>query len=347
MFIRKRLLIVDDSRFMRKAIADFFASDDKIEIIGEAKDGADAIEAVAKLKPDVVTLDVNMPVMDGLTALKHLMIRSPLPIVMLSTLMQEGAQATFDALRYGALDFILKPSQLKGDLTQQRQEVCHKVRLAAHVEVSALRYIRAAQKDKSNNHLPCNRIVSFGAAEGGYSVLLKIIPHLAAGASQTAYVVVLYAEPAHVDMFVKYLDQFSSVQVRRARDGEALQSGICYLTSGAEYTTFRYENDDLMLHITEAPFPWRRGSINRLFFSSAEVLGSNGVGVLLTGAGDDGAEGLSEIIDANGLALVQDPKTCLDKDMVLNALQHCDPEYCTIATDVAISEVINSSLNQT
>jgi len=340
MIKRKRLLIVDDSRFMRQAIADFFAPDEAIEVIGEAKNGVEAIDAVANLEPDVVTLDVNMPVMDGLTALKHLMIRSPLPVVMLSTLMQEGAQATFDALRYGALDFILKPSQLKGDLDQQRQEICRKVRLAAHVEVSAMRYIRAEQQTKPTTMEPCRRVITLGTAEGGYSVLLKIIPHLSI--NSTAYLIVLYANPTHVDTFVKYLDQFSALQIRRAKDGEKLYGGVCYISAGTEYVTFRYENNELVLHVTDAPFPWRRGSINRLFFSSAEILGPNGVSVLLSGSSDDGAEGLSEVVDAHGLALLQDPKTCLDKEMVLNALQLCEPsEECRIISDGNMSDVLN------
>lgn len=340
MINRKRLLIVDDSRFMRQAIADFFALDDSIDVIGEAKNGVEAIEAVSNLEPDVVTLDVNMPVMDGLTALKHLMIRSPVPVVMLSTLMQEGAAATFDALRYGALDFILKPSQLKGDLEQQRQMICRKVRLAANVEVSAMRYIRAEQQTKPLHLEPCSRVVTLGTAEGGYSVLLKIIPHLAI--NNTAYLVVLYADPVHVDTFTKYLDQFSALQVRRAKDGEKLYGGVCYLIAGTEYVTFRYEHDELILHVTDAPFPWRRGSINRLFFSSAETLGPNGVGVLLSGSSDDGAEGLSEVMDAKGIAMLQDPKTCLDKEMVLNALQLCETSNeCRIVPDGTISDVLN------
>lgn len=341
---RKRLLIVDDSKFMRQAIAEFFVADATVKVIGEAKNGVEAIDAVASLEPDVVTLDVNMPVMDGLTALKHLMIRSPRPIVMLSTLMQEGAQATFDALRYGALDFILKPSQLKGDLEQQRQEICRKVGLAAHVEVSVMRYIRAAQQDKSKITEPCQRVVIFGAAEGGYSALLKIIPHLSIETVPTAYLIVLYADSAHVDAFVKYLDQFSAVQVRRAKNGEYLYGGVCYLSSGTEYVTLHQIDNDLMLHITAAPFLWRRGSINRLFFSAAEVLGSTGISVLLTGMGEDGAEGLSEVIDANGIALLQDPKTCLDKEMVLNAMQLCEPNTCKLVADGAISDVLHEIL---
>jgi two-component system chemotaxis response regulator CheB len=322
---RKKLLIVDDSRFMRKAIADLFAGDEAIDIAGEAGNGTEALEALDTIQPDVVTLDVNMPVMDGLTTLKHLMIRSPCPTVMLSTLMQEGAQATFDALRYGALDFVLKPSKIEAreEWENRRRELCHKVRLAAEVEMSALRYIRAIKQEKPLTSEPCRRVVILGAAEGGYSALLRIIPHLSVEIPQVAYVVVLYASSAHVDAFTDYLERFSALRVRRAWDGELMQSGVCYLTSGSEYVTFRWEGDELALHVTEAPFLWRRGSINRLFFSCAELLGPQGIAVLLSGAGEDGAEGLVEVMEAGGMALFQDPRTCLDKEMVLNALQMC------------------------
>ncbi len=341
---KKRLLIVDDSRFMRQAIADFFSQDATIDVIGEAKNGVEAIEAVANLEPDVVTLDVNMPVMDGLTALKHLMIRSPLPTIMLSTLMKEGAQATFDALRYGALDFILKPSQLKGNLDQQRQEICRKVRLASHVEVSAMRYIRAVPQDKPLTNDPCRRVVILGAAEGGYSVLLKIIPHLILETPRTAYVIILYADPMYTDAFAKYLDQYSAVRVTRVKDGELLKSGVCYLGSGSEYVTFLPNRDDLTLHITEAPFPWRRGSINRLLFSASEILGSQGMAVLLSGAGEDGAEGASELMNSGGIILVQEPKTCLDKEMALNTIDLCE-FGCQTVPDGSLGNTINDLLN--
>ena len=110
-----RLLVVDDSKIMRRLIAGLFEADDKIQVVGEATDGIEALASVSRLDPDVVTLDINMPGMDGLTTLKHLMIRNPKPTVMLSTLTQEGAKTTFDALRYGAVDFIAKPTRLDGD----------------------------------------------------------------------------------------------------------------------------------------------------------------------------------------------------------------------------------------
>ena len=343
MSARSRLLIVDDSRFMRQAIRKLFAADETIEIVGEAANGAEALEAAERLDPHVVTLDINMPVMDGLTALKHLMIRSPRPTVMLSTLTKEGAGITFDALRYGALDFVTKPSNLPDeDLEGQRRAICHKVRLAAAVKVSALQYIRAAKRDKEISRLPPRRVVLFGAAEGGYSALLRILPQLRADQdSTTAYLITLYAEPEHVQAFAHYLDRYSAVRVEYAQDGQRVESGICYISSGDEYVTFvPGEGDSLQLHVTPAPFPWRRGSINRLLFSAAEILGTRSVAVLLTGSGDDGAEGLMEVSYSGGITLVQDPRTCFDKEMVEHALQLGDSS-CLLIPDATMGEMIN------
>ncbi len=138
------LLIVDDSKMMRKAIADIFAADDRIQVAGEAADGEAALEIIPQIDPDVVTLDVNMPVMDGLTTLKHMMIETPKPTVMLSTLTLEGASVTFDALKYGAVDFVPKPSRLDDStLAGQEETVVRKVALAAQVEIKAVHYFRA------------------------------------------------------------------------------------------------------------------------------------------------------------------------------------------------------------
>ena len=343
MSARSRLLIVDDSPFMRRAIANLFSEDPAVEIVGEAANGLEALDAVEQLNPHVLTLDVNMPIMDGLTALKHLMIRSPRPTLMVSTLTKEGSAITFDALRYGAVDFVTKPSNLPGeDLERQRQDLCHKVHLAAAMKVSAIQYIRAQPKQKEIHRETPQQVVLLGAAEGGYHALLRILPQLRVdAASQTAYFAMLYAEPEHVRAFARYLDRYSAVQVVEAQDGQSVESGVCYLSSGEHYVTFLPESSgDLRLHVTNAPFPWRRGSIDRLLFSAAEVLGSRAIALLLTGSGEDGAEGLVEIAYAGGMVLLQDPETCLDKEMVQHALTLGEPDWLLVPS-ADLGETIN------
>lgn len=344
-----KLLIVDDSKMMRKAVANIFASDDRIQVAGEAANGGEALEIIPQINPDVVTLDVNMPVMDGLTTLKHMMIETPTPAVMLSTLTLEGASVTFDALKYGAVDFVPKPSKLDDTkLEGQEQMVARKVALAAEVEVEAVQYIRALPNTElpgPNGQAPCNNIVVMGAAEGGYGTLLKIVPHLRPDLP-AAYLIMLYAASPHVDAFAHYLGRHGSVRVKRAADGLPLKGGVCYLAAGEEYVTVRLRGNGLSLGINPAPFTsisQRQGSINMLMFSAAEAMGDRATGVILSGAGDDGAEGLAEIIRSGGTAVVQDPKTCLYKEMAKSALDRCEPDH--VITDLKIASAVRSLLS--
>lgn len=335
-----KLLVVDDSKIMRRFITDFLATDDQIQVVGEAVDGLEALSLASRLAPDVITLDVNMPGMDGLTTLKHLMIRSPKPIVMLSTLTREGSKTTFDALRYGAVDFIAKPAQSEnGALEAQAQDLIAKVKLAAAVALDSVQYIRITARDKtlaSAHQNACERVVVMGAAEGGYGALLKIIPHLQP-ATSAAYLVVLYADPPHIDAFVRYLNEYSALPVQRAVDGAVIESGVCYIGAGDEYITLADHADRLALHIHRAPFASRRGSIDRLMFSVAETLNQQAAGVILSGAGEDGSEGLEEIHRVAGLAIIQDPQSCLHKEMTLAALARIHPDAMLSDAKIAIA----------
>ncbi|MDS4027533.1 MAG: chemotaxis protein CheB [Candidatus Contendobacter sp.] len=336
-----KLLVVDDSKIMRRLITGLFDSDDKIHVVGEATDGIEALACVSRLAPDVITLDINMPGMDGLTTLKHLMIRNPRPTVMLSTLTREGEKTTFDALRYGAVDFITKPTQLDGgELEAQAQDIIAKVNLAAAVALESVCYIRAMPRDKAALTTPrrCDRVVALGAAEGGYGALLKIIPQLRPDLP-TAYLVVLYAAPPHVEAFARYLNDYSGVKVKRAVDGELVEGGVCYLGAGVEYLTVAARDGRLVLQVHRAPFASRRGSIDRLLFSVAEAMKGRAAGVILSGSGEDGSEGLEEIHRMNGIAIVQSPQSCLHKDMAQAALTRCQPDF--VLSDVKIATVVN------
>ncbi len=320
---RKKLFIIDDSKMMRKIIADIFADDELIEVIGEARDGEEALQILPQVNADVVTLDVQMPVMDGLTTLKHMMIQTPVPTVMLSAFTQEGAAITFDALKYGAVDFVSKPSNVDAaDLREQAREVTKKVHLAAGVEIEAARYIRVVRKTgekKQAARVDCRTIVAIGVAEGGYGTLLKIIPHLSPDLS-AAYLVVFYASPRYVDAFVSYLSDHSTIEVKRAVNNDPIEGGVCYIASGEEYLTVQQENGHNVLHVCPAPFSTQKGSINMLMFSVAEIMKDSSLGIILTGLGHDGVEGLAEIIRVGGTALVQNPKGCLYRTMPEAAL---------------------------
>ncbi len=321
-----RLFIIDDSRMMRKVIANVFADDESIEIVGEASNGKEALQILPQLNPDVVTLDVEMPVMDGITTLKHMMIQVPTPTVMVSAHTREGSVTTYDALKYGAVDFVAKPSNVGGlDLKEQAREISRKVHLAAEVELDAVKYIRAVQKKnnvKQSVRSNCETLVTIGAAEGGYGTLLKIIPQLPSDLP-AAYLVMLHASPQHVDSFVDYLGTYCAVAVERATNNGPIEGGVCYLASGEEYLTVHESENGLVQHLSPAPFVSQRGAINMLMFSVAEAMRDHTLGIVLSGLGRDGGEGLEEIVRVGGSAIIQDPVSCLYKEMGQVALKGC------------------------
>lgn len=319
-----RVLVVDDSRIIRRIIREILGADPDLQIVGEAENGAEALELIPRLKPDVITLDINMPVMDGLTTLKHIMIKYPRPTLMFSTLTRDGANETFDALRYGAVDFLLKPSNTSvNEVEAQKKEIIEKIKMAADVAMESLRFVRrpmAVTEARTSPPSHMQALIGIGAAEGGYAALLKLIPWLEANLP-AAVISMLYAAPQRVDSFVSYLSRHSALAVKRAKTGEMIKSGVCYLASGDEYITFSTDTEGHRMEVHTAPFPERQGSINRLFFSIAEILQDRSAGVILTGRGQDGAEGLGEIKRAGGLSLVQDPQYSLWSEMPRAAIE--------------------------
>ena len=340
-----RVIIVDDSKLIRRAVRKLLESEPDISVVGEAENGAQALDLVSKLKPDVITLDVNMPVMDGLSTIKHLMIKSPLPTLMLSTLTDGGAKVTFDALRYGATDFMLKPCRLETkSVDEQQNEIVQRVKNASNVNMGSIRYVKIPKHDKSRaspSPQPCKFVVGIGASEGGYRPLLNMIPALDPG-KPVAYIVVFYTGSRHLDAFKNYLSDCSGVRVVRAKNGMPLNGGTCYLLNGDEYVTLGRNNDLASFCIHPNPFPGQRGSINMMMFSVAEVYKTNAAGIILSGAGEDGSEGLREIKRHGGNIFVQEPDTCLYKEMPLSAIQNCDNE--NIVSDMQIASKINTTL---
>jgi two-component system chemotaxis response regulator CheB len=318
-----KVLIVDDSKVIRQAIRKLFSDSPAIQVAGEAANGAEALHLVSKLDPDVITLDINMPVMDGLTTVKYLMIKSPKPILMFSTLTREGANETFDALRYGAIDFMQKPSNVaKQSFEEQRERIVNKVIMAGRVKVDAIRFLRrkSLQKPEEGRSVDCRYLFALGASEGGYGALLNIIPQLKSDLP-AAFIAVLYADGPNIDAFASYLDAHSAVAVKRAGDGDLLEAGRCYIAGGGEYVAVEHSEKKAHLRIQPTPFPNRKGAINRLMFSVAEAMKERAVGVILTGSGEDGVEGLGEILRVGGTAIVQDPENCLCKETSHSALR--------------------------
>jgi two-component system chemotaxis response regulator CheB len=333
-----RLLIVDDSRLIRAAVRRLFESDSQVQVVGEAANGREALDLLPRLKPDVITLDINMPEMDGLSTLKHIMIKHPTPTVMFSALTREGATETFDALRFGAIDFMPKPSQSRGeDVAAQERMILQKIKIAAGVEIGAVRLLRTAA-NTNGNHPTAARdpegLVVLGASEGGYGPLLKIVPQLPPDLP-AAYLVILYVATTHVDAFSEYLNANSAIAVERARVGAPLRSGTCYLAAGSEYVTLQRTGSRISLEVNPSPFPKRRGTLNMLMLSASEIMPQQTIGVVLSGKGNDGAEGAAEIRRVGGTVIMQDPQTCLFQEMVQATLRTGKADHICSDQDIA------------
>jgi two-component system chemotaxis response regulator CheB len=339
-----RLLIVDDSRLIRTAVRRLFESDGQVQVVGEAANGREALDLLPDLKPDVITLDINMPVMDGLSTLKHIMIKHPTPTVMFSALTREGATETFDALRFGAIDFMPKPSHSGGeDMAEQERLILQKVKIAAGVEMGAIRLLRTSRHSAAQNiaaTAPPEGIVVLGASEGGYGPLLKIVPQLPPDLA-AAYVVILYVAPPHVDTFADYLNANSVIAVQRARDGQSIQAGTCYLASGSEYVTLQKVDGQTVMRANPSPFPDRRGSINMLMLSASEIMQNQTIGVILSGKSNDGAEGSVEVRRLGGTVILQDPQTCLFQEMVQATLRTGKVDH--VCSDQNIASAIKTA----
>ena len=311
------VLIVDDSTVLRKIIKEMFSADDQLKVVGEAEHGLKALELISELKPDVVTLDVNMPVMDGLTTIKHIMIKCPTPVVMFSTLTGQGAKETFEALRYGAIDFLQKPSSLlKEDLKSQHELIISRVKNAARAGIDAVRYLRPAQTADQNKSIlttDCQWVFAIGSSYGGYGSLLGLVPELKPDLP-AAFISVLYSTPSHVDAFTRYLDDHSPLVVCRAIDGQVIQPGSCYLASVFESVSVVNTGEQLLLKVQSEPSRQPQRVTDELMTSLSTALRERASGILLSGIGEDGVMGIGKIISGGGNAIVQDPKTCLCSD---------------------------------
>ncbi len=337
-----KVLIVDDSKLIRSFLNEIFQSDERFQVAGEAKDGAEALEMLDDLRPDAVTMDINMPVMDGLTALKHIMIKRPTPVVMVSTLTQSGAKATFDALKYGAVDFIRKPGQSDdATIRKRRQSILDKVHRAASVQIGAARLARVRAVDSGEKkacELPQRWMIGLTASEGGYGALLKIVPGLC-GEIPAAAVALLHEPKEHVEAFCEYLDRHSTMKVLKAENGARLESGLCMIASTEDTVDFTTQPGECRLEMAQKPETPDADPADRFLSSLAESWGARAIGVVLSGSGTDGLSGAEKIARKKGTVVVQAPETCLQKETPALAIEMI--ETTLVLPDSAIAGALD------
>jgi two-component system, chemotaxis family, protein-glutamate methylesterase/glutaminase len=316
-----RVLVVDDAAFMRRAVADILSSDERIEVVETARDGLDGLAKVEALRPDVITLDIDMPRMDGLTTIRHLMIEAPVPIVVLSSLAGDGA-ITFEALRLGVVDFVPKPSgAISTDIDRARQNLLDRVKMASAVNMHNIRRVQLLSgtdeiAETTHGQASLDYLVTMGTTLGGPNTVIRLISKLPPDLP-AAVVVVQEIAPKVIDAFVQKFDEQVPWNVTVGREGDVLNAGTCYLSPLSAGIEIGTNTEGLPCLVAKGP---TEEPLNALFTSAANVFHQNTVGVLLTGTGNDGASGLAQIQNAAGVSMAQAVDTCVYPNLTDNAI---------------------------
>lgn len=322
-----RVLVVDDSALMRKLIPRILEQDGTIQVVGTAMDGAFGLEKIEELKPHVVTLDLEMPRMDGLEMMREITRRFRLPVIVFSAHSREGAQATFKALALGAFDFVTKPeSAASGHLQEIAQELAVKIKAAAMAgfpkmtaEIPPRRSKTSALKGQ--RHRPPVRVVAVGISTGGPNALEYMLSQMPADFGG-CLLVAQHMPEGFTEMLARRLDENSLIDVHEARSGELLAAGQALICPGNRHLSVRRTAAGHIAVLTEsARVNGHRPSADVLFRSVAKEFGAQSIALLMTGMGDDGAEAMRLVKDAGGLALAQDSPSCVVDSMPRSAIE--------------------------
>jgi two-component system chemotaxis response regulator CheB len=318
-----RVLIIDDSAVVRQALSSILDSDPDIEVIATAPDPLIAQDKIRRQRPDVITLDVEMPRMDGLTFLKKVMAEDPIPVVMCSSLTEKGAEITMKALQFGAVEIINKPKMgAKQFLEESRVMICDAVKAAARARVRRLASLVSEPQPKLTadvmldrrrsveNFKTTEKIVAVGASTGGTEALrvfLQGLPYDAPG------IVIVQHMPQHFTAaFAKRLDGICRVSVKEAVDGDTVLPGRVLIAPGNQHMLLKRSGARYYVQIKDGPLVCRhRPSVDVLFRSVARYAGMNAIGVIMTGMGDDGARGMKEMQEAKAFNIAQDEDSCV------------------------------------
>ena len=307
------VLVVDDSAFMRRVISDILSQGDEFRVIGTARDGNDALRKIHELNPDMVTMDVEMPGLDGLSALGYIMSETPRPVVMLSAYTTERAEATMRALDFGAVDFIAKPSgTISLNLETVADQLLDALRAAASANLSAVpvrmprRAPPAPVRPRLREGEQPSAAVAVAAATGGPRALAELLPRLRNPLGATV-LVVQHMPPRFTRTLAERLDGMGGLSVSEAEDGEPVRRDHVYLAPGDFHMRVVSGGGEVRIALDQEPSVWGvRPAADPLFHSVAAVYGARSLGVVLTGMGRDGADGLRGIRQAGGRGIAQD-----------------------------------------
>jgi len=312
-----RVLVVDDSALMRKLIPQILETDNSIEVVGTAMDGNFGLKKIEDLRPQVITLDLEMPGMGGLDMLKEIMRRHRIPVIVVSSHTTRGASITLKALSLGAFDFVAKPSDVSSRMQEIAQELISKIKAAAQSRGISVRSepdipmpgLRTKTKAKLSNQP--TKIVAIGISTGGPQSLHYMLAQLPAD-FQGSIVVVQHMPEGFTEMFAKRLDECCALQVKEAQSGDLLLAGRVLICPGNRHLKVkRLPLGDVAVLSDDARVNGHRPSADVMFRSLAEEFGARGIGVIMTGMGEDGAQALGMVKAAGGLTIAQSEQSCI------------------------------------
>ncbi len=318
-----RVLVVDDSALMRKLIPQMIEREGSIQVVGTAMDGEFALEKIPDLKPDVITLDLDMPRMDGMETLRKIMRKHPLPTIVVSAHSTEGASATFKALSLGALDFVTKPKDPTTHMDEIAGELVAKIRAAAKSQLVQLPEPQAKKKPKpvAKHGVPPTKVVAIGVSTGGPQALQYVLSQLPADFPGTI-LVVQHMPEGFTGMFAKRLDETCAIEVKEAKSGDLLFPGRVLICPGNKHMKVKHMPLSDVVVLTEGEkVNGHRPSVDVLMNSVAHEFGDRAIGVLMTGMGEDGAEGMGAIKNCGGLTIAQAEESCVVYGMPRAAIE--------------------------
>ena len=356
-----KVLIVDDSALVRQVIAQALSTDAEIEVIGTASDPLFAIQKMKSQWPDVLVIDIEMPRMDGITFLKKIMAQRPTPVVVCSSLAEEGAQATFEALEAGAISIITKPKiGLKSFLEDASNDIVQAVRSAARANMRAVRSSASASRAAaaappakltadvmlsaaSNRALvrTTDQVVAIGTSTGGTQALEAVLTKLPA--TCLGIVIVQHMPEKFTAMFAERLDSICQIEVREATNGDRVIPGRALIAPGGRHMMLKRNGAQYVVEVADGPVVNRhKPSVDVLFRSMAKYAGANALGIIMTGMGDDGARGMKEMHDAGARTIAQDEASCIVFGMPREAIK-LDAVDQVMALDQIPSAIVNFS----
>jgi len=320
-----RVLVVDDSALMRKLIPQILQADSSIQVVGTAMDGNFGLKKIEEMKPQVVTLDLDMPGMGGLDMLKEIMVRHPLPVIVVSSHSTQGASVTLQALSMGAFDFVAKPSDVSANMPEIARELIAKIKAAAHSRrvtiAPPLASPNLSPKTTLDAQTRATRIVAIGISTGGPQALQYLLPQLPKNFPGTI-LIVQHMPEGFTEMFSRRLEEICAITVKEAQSGDLLLAGRALICPGNRHIRVkRLPMDDVAVLNDEPRVNGHRPSVDVLFKSVAEEFREKSVAVLMTGMGEDGAHGLGLVKAAGGMTIAQSEESCVVYGMPKAAIE--------------------------